>query len=169
MVLNALVLSHFVATLAVLVHASHNAKEWLAIIAPDSLELAVTVGTRPLSQREGSDDDDIVASDEPSTGKGKKEAALLANCLELAVVVVYGCLDLDDGKSLGMEHTSLLMGAGEWASEILNKLEKGLKALGGGGQQEVHLKRAAAGLVLKIDELTSRWRRSMVTLGYDNI
>jgi telomere length regulation protein len=41
-------------------------------------------------------------------------------------------------------------------------LEKGVRAEGGGGAQEVKLKRAAAGVLLKVDELTSRWRRSMV-------
>lgn len=170
LILNPLILSHFVATLAVLVHAAHNAKEWLAVIAPDALELAVTIGTRPLSQLEGADSDEMAADDEDNfAGKGRKEAALLANCLELAVVIVDGCLDLDGGRSLGLEHTSLLLGAGEWGSEILNQLEKGVKVLGGGGQQEVHLKRAAAGLLLKIDEVTSQWRRSMVTLGYDTV
>ena len=73
---------------------------------------------------------------------------------------------MDDGKSFALEHAALLLGAGEWGSEILSRLEKGMKIMGGGGKQEMQLKRAAAGLVLKIDEVTSRWKRSMVAIGF---
>lgn len=168
LVLNSLVLAQFMATLAVLVHAAHNAKEWLSVIAPDTLELAVTLGTRPLSQSEGVENDDKRDGATLGDQESKKEASLLTNCLELAVVVIDGCLELDEGRSLGMEHATLLLGAGEWGSEILSQLEKGVKMLGGGGKQELQLRRAAAGLVLKIDEVTTKWRRSMVPIGYDN-
>jgi len=56
----------------------------------------------------------------------------------------------------------LLLGAGEWANAVFSRLEKGAKMEGGGGVQEVKLKRAAAGVLLKVDSLTSRWRRSMI-------
>ena len=166
LMLNAFILAQFVASLAVLVHAAHNAPEWLAVIAPDALELAVTLGTRPLSSGEGLEDDE-----DPVEGSSaeKKEASLLTNCLELAVITIDGCLELDGGKTLGLEHTALLLAAGEWGSEMLSRLEKGVKVLGGGGTQEVKLRRAAAGLVLKVDELTTRWRRSMVTMGYEQL
>ena len=165
LILNALVLSQFVTTLAILVHAAHNSKEWLAIIAPDALELAVTVGTRPISKGEGLDED---SDDEggPSESLAKKEAALLSTSMELAIVVVDGSLELDGGKTLALEHTTLLLAAGEWGSSVLSRLEKGVKALGGGGVQEIKLRRAAAGLVLKVDELSSRWRPSMVDMGF---
>lgn len=160
LILHALVLSHFVATLAVLVHAAHNAKEWLAIIAPDALELAVAVGTRPVSRGEGVEDEE-----NPAKQHAKKEAAVLTASLELALVVVDGCLETDGGKSLGLEHTALLLATGEWAEEVLSRLDKGVKMLGGGGVHEMKLQRAAAGLVLKVDELKTRWRRSMVAVG----
>lgn len=164
LILNALVLSQFVATLAVLVHAAQNAKEWPAIIAPDALELAVTIGTRPMSRGEGLEDDD--EEDSPAERQARKEAALLTTSLELAIVVVDGALGRDGGKSLGLEHTALLLAAGEWGSGVLSRLEKGMKILGGGGTHEMKLRRAAAGLVLKVDELTSRWRPSMVDMGF---
>lgn len=167
LVLNTVVLSQFISTLAVLVHAARNAKEWLSVTAHDSLELAVTLGTRPLAHSEDSDDEDD--SNKGFAQEGKKEASLLTSCLELAMITIDGCLDLDGGRSLGLEHTALLMGAGEWGSAVLAGLEKGMKVLGGGGRQEMQLQRAAAGLVLKVDELTSKWRRSMVTMGYDNL
>lgn len=164
LILNALVLSQFVATLAVLVHAAENAKEWLAVVAPDALELAVTVGTQPMSRGEGLEDED---EDEVNLAERQaKEAALLTTSLELAIVVIDGALERDGGKSLGLERTTLLLAAGEWGSEILGRLEKGTKVLGGGGMHEMKLRRAAAGLVLKVDELTSRWRPSMVDMGF---
>ncbi|OSD02819.1 hypothetical protein PYCCODRAFT_1435097 [Trametes coccinea BRFM310] len=169
LVLSALVLGRFLETLAVLVHAARNAREWLAIIAPDSLELALTLGTRPLSRGEGTDEKDGEPGDKsgatgPGQSKQSKEAALLTAALELAVIVLDGCLDLDGGRSLGLEHTSLLLGTGEWAGKVFAALEDGAKVLGGGGTQEVRLRRAAAGVILKVDELSMRWRRSMVDL-----
>lgn len=165
LILNALVLSQYMATSAILVHAAHNSKEWLAIIAPDALELAITVGTRPISKGEG-EDEDSDGEGNPAENQAKKEAALLSTSMELALVVVDGCLELDGGKTLGLEHTALLLAAGEWGSEVLSRLEKGTKVLGGGGIQEMKLRRAAAGLVLKVDELSSRWRTSMVNMGF---
>lgn len=162
LILNALVLSHFMATLAVLVHAGRNAKEWLAIIAPDALELAVTVGTRPLSSAEGEDEDrDESIPGSQASGKGK-EAALLTTSLELALVVLDSCVDLDGGRTISLEHTALVLGVNEWAEGVLSALEKGVKLLGGGGMQELKLRRAAGGVILKAEEVSSRWRRSMM-------
>lgn len=156
LILNPMVLTHFLATLAVLVHTALNAPQWLAIIAPDTLELAVTLGTRPISQMNVDDD-----GNELQQGNDK-EAAILTTALELVLVVLDGCLELDGGRSLCLEHTSLLLGAGEWAAQVFSLLEKGLRVEGGGGVQEVKLKKSAAGVLLKVDELSSRWRRSMV-------
>ncbi|KAJ7940835.1 telomere length regulation protein-domain-containing protein [Mycena leptocephala] len=135
-------------------HASKNAPEWLAVIGPDALELAVTLGTRPVSSME--------ADDEESNGSKSKEASVLSTALELALIVFDGCLELDGGRALGLDHTELLLGAGEWASAVFSRLEKGVRIEGGGGVQEAKLKRAAAGVLLKVDSLTSRWRRSMI-------
>ncbi|KAJ7090068.1 telomere length regulation protein-domain-containing protein [Mycena crocata] len=154
LVLNPVVLSHFLATLAILVHASKNAPEWLAVIAPDALELAVTLGTKPVSTMEAEDDD--------GSSSTSKEAAVLSTALELALIVLDGCLEIDGGRALGLDHTAMLLGAGEWANAVFSHLEKGGRAEGGGGVQEVKLKRAAAGVLLKVDSLTSRWRRSMI-------
>ncbi|EED77660.1 predicted protein [Postia placenta Mad-698-R] len=147
--------------------AADSSREWLAIMAPDALELAVTLGTRPVSVAEGDDDEE---PDEARTGekqntreKGRgKDAALLTAALELALIVLDGSLELDEGRSLGLEHTALLFGAEEWAKEVFSKLESGVRTLGEGGEHEVRLRRAAAGVLLKVDELTSKWRRSMI-------
>jgi telomere length regulation protein len=42
-------------------------------------------------------------------------------------------------------------------------LEKGVRVPGGGGTQETRLRGAVAGVLLKVDALTSKWRRSMVS------
>ncbi|KAI5120573.1 hypothetical protein M0805_002523 [Coniferiporia weirii] len=149
LLLSPLVLSHFLKTLAVLVHAARHSPAFLAVLAPDALELALTLGTRPLSD----------ASEDK-----EREAAVVTAALELAVVVLDGCLELDGGRSMGLENTGLLLGTGEWASQILNALESGMRFQGGGGTQEARLRRSAAGVVLKVDELSSRWRQSMISV-----
>jgi telomere length regulation protein len=160
----------------VLVHAARNAPEWLAVVAPDALELAVTLGnTRVLGREVGVDDDDDDDDDDGGGGgvgrtskkdneNERKEAAVLSNALELALTVLDGCIEVDGGRSIGLDHTALVLGTGEWATMVFSHLEKGVRMPGGGGAQEVKLRRAAAGVLLKVDELTSRWRRSMVDI-----
>ncbi|KAJ3495032.1 hypothetical protein NLJ89_g10692 [Agrocybe chaxingu] len=160
LILNPLVLAQFLRTLAILVNASQNAPEWLAIIAPDSLELAVTIGTRPVSHLELDEDlkDDIDLEEE----RQKKEASVLMSALELALVVLDNALEIDGGKILGLEHTTLVLGLGEWGGKVFASLEKGLKVQGGGGAHEVKLSQAAAGVLLKVDKLMLKWRQSML-------
>lgn len=155
LILNPLVLAQFLRTLAILVNASKNAPEWLAIIAPESLELAVTIGTRPVSHMN-------TDPDESGEDRESKEASVLTSALELALVVLDGALEIDGGRILSLEHTTLIFGLGEWAGKVFASLEKGLKVQGGGGIHEARLNRAAAGVLLKVDELTSKWKRSML-------
>ncbi|KAI0048561.1 hypothetical protein FA95DRAFT_1034938 [Auriscalpium vulgare] len=158
LILNPLVLSHFLATLGVLVHAARNAPAWLAVVAPDALELAVTLGTRPISHTPDDDDDDNGGATQSAQDK---EARVLSTALELALVVLDTALELDGGRSLGLEHTALLLATGEWAQEVFDRLEKGILVKGGGGS-EARLSKAAAGVVIKVDELAQKWRRSMI-------
>lgn len=160
LILNPLVLARFLEMMSVLMHAARNAPEWGAVLAPDVLELAVTLGTRPLSMI---DTEDQTPQGGPTDAE-TKAAAVLSAALELALIVVDGCVDLDGGRALGLEHTALLLGVGEWAQKVFERLDKGEKMAGGGGVQEVKLSRAAAALVLKVDEVTSRWKRSMMGL-----
>jgi telomere length regulation protein len=165
LVLNALVLAHLLGTLSVLMHAARNASEWITVLAPDVLELATTLGTRPMSMLEEEDSRKDASVREGEKGEaGSREASVLSAALELAVVVVDGCIDLDGGRALSLDHTALLLGVGEWANEVFARLDKGERAKGGGGVQEARLSRAAAALILKVDEVTSRWRRSMLEI-----
>ena len=161
LILSSLVLSHLLATLGVLVHASQNAPAWLAVVAPDALELAVTLGTRSISR--GGEDEDEEESGGGESGSGEdKDARVLATALELALVVLDACVELDGGRTLSLEHTALLLAAGEWAQGLFARLEKGVLVKGGGGAGEVRLRKAAAGVVIKVDEVSERWRRSMI-------
>ena len=157
LILNAFVLAQFLRTMSILVNAAQNAPEWLSIIAPGALELAVTLGTRPITRVDTGEDDE-----ETSEERQNKEASVLTAALELALVILNGSLELDGGRTLSLEHTTLLFGAGEWASKVFADLDKGLRVQGGGGSQEKILNRTAAGVLLKIDELTSTWRQSML-------
>ncbi|KAJ4001371.1 telomere length regulation protein-domain-containing protein [Lentinula boryana] len=157
LILNPLVITHFLRTLTVLAHASQHTPEWLGFIAPDSLELALTLGTKPMS-----------VGDQPAEGanlteRGTKEASVLASALELAVIILDGCTQLDGGRALSLDHTALLMGVSEWASVIFSKLDEGIKIQGGGGGEiGLSLRRAASGVILKVDEILSKYRRSMI-------
>ena len=165
LVLNPVVLAQLIRTLAVLAHAGRNAPQWLALVAPESLELSITLGTRPVSQAEDDDEDvDPVLKAEwgHATTSKDKEASVLAASLELALIILDGCLDLDGGRSMGLAHTRLVLSAGEWAGNLLGWLEQGLRVTGGGGTQEVRLQRGAAGVMLKVQEISERWGRSMI-------
>ena len=81
---------------------------------------------------------------------------------DCALIVLDGCIDLHGGRTISLDHTALVLGVNEWAEGVLSRLEKGVKILGGGGVQEMKLRRAAAGVILKADEITSRWRMSMI-------
>ncbi|KIJ17360.1 hypothetical protein PAXINDRAFT_73569 [Paxillus involutus ATCC 200175] len=161
LILNPVILAQFLTTMAILVHASQNAPQWLALIAPDALELAVTVGSRQLTKPVNETFDEKDSS--PGSDQGK-EASVLTSALELSLIILDGCLESDGGRSLGLEHTALLIGVGDWAGQVFSLLEKGVRVEGEGGMHEVKLRRAVAGVILKVDELTSKWRRSMVDI-----
>ncbi|KIK59730.1 hypothetical protein GYMLUDRAFT_44166 [Collybiopsis luxurians FD-317 M1] len=153
LILNTLILTQFLRTLAVLVHASEHAPEWLGFIAPDSLELALTLGTKPMSVAESVDGEGE---------RGTKEASVLAGALELALIVLDGCIQLDGGRSLSLDHTALLMSVSEWSAAVFSRLESGIRLQGAGGDQGASLKRVASGVILKVDEILSKYRRAMI-------
>lgn len=147
LILNPLVLSAFLHTLLVLLHASQHSSAFLMILAPESLELAVTVGTMPLSR---------------SAQEKEQEAAVVNAALELAVVVMDGCLSLDGGRTLCLDQGAIFIGVKEWASRVMEALELGVRFPGEGGVQEARLRRSAAGVVLKAELIISRWGLSIM-------
>jgi telomere length regulation protein len=161
MILDALVLSQLLRTLSVLVHAARHSIAFLRMVAPEALEVAVTIGTRPVSVT-------IPTSDEEfeEIGKGEKETSVLASSLELALIVLDACVDLDGGRELGLEQTMLLLSTRDWASEVFCRLEEmgGVEIDKASGDDVNRVRRGAAGLLLKIEEVMDRWRRSMISV-----
>ncbi|KAJ1302923.1 hypothetical protein OPQ81_003221 [Rhizoctonia solani] len=146
MILSPLVLTHLLGTLAVLLHAARHAPPFLHVLAPDAAELALSIGTRPLSRNDD--------------GEGT-EAGVLAGALELALTVLDSALELDGGQVFALERTDLLLGIGQWASAVFEALDKGERAPGVGGKDEEKAVRIAAGLVLTSERIVSKWRRSI--------
>ncbi|KAH7339084.1 hypothetical protein B0J17DRAFT_768094 [Rhizoctonia solani] len=146
MILSPLVMTHLMGTLAVLLHAARHAPPFLHVLAPDAAELALSVGTRPLSRS--------------GDGEGT-EAGVLAGALELTLTVLDSALELDGGQVFALERTDLLLGIGQWASTVFEALDKGERAPGAGGKDEERAVRIAAGLVLTSERIVSKWRRSM--------
>jgi telomere length regulation protein len=91
-----------------------------------------------------------------------KEASVLTACLQLSLTVLDGSLQLDGGKSLSLNHTAILTGIGQWASAVFTRLDAGGRVRGGGGRYETELQRAAAGVLVKLEAITSKWQRSMI-------
>lgn len=154
LILSPFVLSRFAECLAVLMHAARHAPEYLAVLAPEVLELALTLGTRSI--------DAPLPQTGVDTGTDENtEAAVLTASFLLALTVLDACVALDGGRSLCLEHVGMLAGIGDWANGVLGALDRGVRAPGGGGAEEARLGRTAAGVAMKVDEMVSRWRQSM--------
>ncbi|KAG9039292.1 telomere binding protein [Tulasnella sp. JGI-2019a] len=151
MILGAMTLAQFLLTLAILLHAGRNSPAFLAVLAPESLELAVTMGTRPVSESESSTED----------GEGGKKANVLAAALELALVVFDMSWELDAGRTLSFDHVRVLLAAKEWAESVFKALEKGALVDEGGGEGERRVRRASAGVLLTIEQIIDKWRGAM--------
>jgi len=155
LILNPLILTHLVTALAILMDAGRFSPAYLDVLGPGALELSLTLGTRKISVMEG-------ANGGLSNGsQSGKEASVLRACLQLALTVLDACLDLDGGRTLAFDQTILLLGFGEWSESVFKAMESGAKVMGGGGREEDRLFRSAAGLVLKVEEIRSKWRGRM--------
>ncbi|KAG8833666.1 telomere binding protein [Serendipita sp. 399] len=143
LILNPLILSHFVHTMSIMTHASRHSPAYLSIIAPAVLELAVTLGTRRMG----------IGSSGTVDQESKRVAAVLSACLELAIVVLDASIDLDEGKTLALEHGPLMFGVSTWSQSTYKLVESGLKFEGVGGEIERRLGKASTGLVLKVEEV----------------
>jgi telomere length regulation protein len=146
MILSALVLGRLMETLTVLLHAARHSPAFLAVLAPEGLELAVNMGMRPVS----------AASSNKSTNE---ESSVLAPALELALVILNASIDLDGGRELGLEHTALVYSVGEWAQHVFQLSEA---ATGSEQGDDARVGKAAAGLLLEVERIKERWQRSMI-------
>ncbi|KAK4051669.1 telomere binding protein [Microbotryomycetes sp. JL221] len=153
--LDPLVLSKFLSTLSILVHASRHAPQFLSVIAPQILKLAI--GLKPLmtpSSQQGGDDIDT---------------AVIAAAMELLLSVFDAVTDLDHGSSLvnssaidGEGGVELVVQIKEWAEKVFELDEHRhagtLTSANGSAAVLGRSGRACAGLLLRIDECLQKWR-----------
>ncbi|KAK6909381.1 hypothetical protein I203_103398 [Kwoniella mangroviensis CBS 8507] len=151
MIMSPIGLEKFLITSSVLLHASRHSPVFLAVLAPEALELALTLGIRftSTSRMTGNDDD---------TNLEGSDSLVVGSSLELCLVVLDTSYDLDGGRSLMMERSDLVMGVGEWATTIFqNELEGNQVSGGQGGKSEGRIKANAAAVVLKVGEVGEKW------------
>lgn len=165
LILNPVTLAQFLRTVAILTHISRLCPEWLASVAPDSLEIALAVGTLPISRMELDFNCENLHVSETANDWERKEAAVLTAALELVLVVLDGCLELDRGRFLSLQRTPLLRSTSDWGRALFSRLNQGLKVSGGGGVHEMALMRAVTGVLLKVDDIMTCWSQSMAILG----
>lgn len=161
--LEPILLSKFLATLAVLVHAARHSPVFLAVVVPEVLALVLAIKpsapsvVRAARLRDGQDDED---DDET----GLDENLVTSAALELALVTLDATVQLDGGRTL-MSSSVVANGGGgalvvevkEWAEEVFEREEQR-----GGGQDGIgRAGRAAAGVLLRVEEVSAKWRLSV--------
>jgi telomere length regulation protein len=150
MILNPLMLSHLLRSLAIMIHAAQNSPAFLSVLAPEALELNLALSTRsaPLFDHE----------------QIESSAAVLSASMELVLTVLISCQELDRGRSLCLDNATLLLGIGEWMDQVISQLEAGIRYTGTGGSLETTLIKNALGVASKVSEIASLWRGSMVDI-----
>lgn len=166
LILNPVTLAQFLRTLAILTHLSRLCPEWLAIVAPDTLEIALTIGTLPVSRVELEYDIEHIRGSKTTDHWERKEAAVLTAAVELVLVVLDGCLELDRGRFLSLQRAPLLRSTSDWGRTLFSRLNQGIKVSGGGGLHETALMRAVTGVLFKVDDIMSYWSQSMAILPF---
>jgi telomere length regulation protein len=159
MILSALALEKMLMTLSLLIHAARHSSVFLSVLAPEAIELGVTIGARHLP----SPSNNPLITDTDNLGAGadegsKTEAQVLAAALELVLVSLDISVELDKGRTLAIDKAELVHAAGEWASGIFEvEARGGQVSAGQGGAREGRVKATAAGVVVKIAEIGERW------------
>lgn len=126
-----LLLGKFVATLSVLVDAARNSPHFLAIIAPETLQLALAL--RSID---------------------KADESVQTSTLQLMLIAIDISVSIDGGRELARNHSALMWQAKDWAEVAWTEQEER------GGNAPSALAKAAAGLLLRLDTVTSK------TIGY---
>lgn len=162
MVLSPTALEKMLMTLSLLLHAARHSSTFLSILAPEALELGVTIGSRHLTTP---NNDPFLTNSENGVKKDEgsdTEAQVLAASLELVLVSLDTSVELDQGRTLAMDKPELVLAVGEWATGVFETENKGGQVSGGqGGMREGRVRATAAGVVVKIAEIGERW----VTVG----
>ena len=157
MVLSPMALEKFLMTLALLLDAARHSPLFLAVLSPEALELALTIGSRHLIRP----DDNPIAPEEAGSGEeSRREASVVSSSLEVCLVCLGTSFELDNGRTLAFDKPQLVLAVGEWAGGIFEiESHGGQVAAGQGGMREGRIKAAAAGVVVKISEIGEKWAR----------
>jgi telomere length regulation protein len=148
MILSPLAMSHFISALTIMLHAARHSPVYLAVLAPEALELAIAVGTQLAVAR--GDADNL----SPASPHAELETNVVAASLELALVCLTGSKELDGGRSLIREHMASVMASAEWASGLFGKEQKGESTSSHkGGLEEDRIRRTAASVVLTVHSI----------------
>ncbi|WRT70193.1 uncharacterized protein IL334_007187 [Kwoniella shivajii] len=154
MIMSPIALEKFLMTLSILLHASRHSTVFLSVLAPESLELALTIGTSARHSRgaSGAGGDGDLSSQE---GAG---AQIVGSALDLALVALDTSAELDGGRSLSIDQPNLILSVGEWATNVFQiEMEGGEVTPGQGGNREGRIKANAAAVVLKVGEIGEKW------------
>lgn len=149
--LEPILLSRFLATVTVLVHAARHSPAFLGVIVPETLSFVLML--RPA----------ISAGDDRAEPAAQDQDLVVASALELALAALDGTVHLDGGRLL--MSSSVANGSGgalvadlkDWAERVFEQEERrghGDLAVGRPG-------RAAAGVLLRVEEIVGKWRLSV--------
>ncbi|ORY33418.1 telomere length regulation protein-domain-containing protein [Naematelia encephala] len=153
MILSPLALEKFLLTLALLVHAGRHSPLFLAVLSPEALEIAVTIGSRHMARP-----DDLGATSTEGIEGSNREAQVVGAALELALVCLDASVDLDGGRTLAMDKSQVVLAVGEWAQGVFEVENRGGEVAGGqGGMREGRIRAASAGVVVKVAEIGDKW------------
>lgn len=151
MILSPMAVEKFLMTLSLLLHSARHSSTFLSVLCPEAMELSMTIGSSHLLHQPSTNENNDIA-DKPTS-----EAQVLGASLELCLVCLDGAVDLDQGRFLITDKSALVLGVGEWAMKIFEREERGEKAAGAGGEREGRIRAAAAGVAVKISEITEKW------------
>ncbi|GAA6004804.1 hypothetical protein JCM11491_002237 [Sporobolomyces phaffii] len=148
-ILQPLLLSRYLATVAVLLDAARHAPTFLAVLAPETLALVCSL--RPPADSVSTRD--RIAYDAADESVRADREMVQAGQLEVILVVLAASHALDRGHTLVESSFQLLTECQEWAELVFAEAEdqSGGAAVGRAG-------RAAAGVLLRLEEIFSRWR-----------
>ncbi|EJU02519.1 hypothetical protein DACRYDRAFT_51119 [Dacryopinax primogenitus] len=151
MILSPLMLGQILAALGVLMDAARFSPSYLAILAPEVLELAVAIGAQ------------VVNTTAPAQGSGKQPADVVLYAAHVALIILDASVELDAGRTLAMEHAELMLTLGDWAKMLFENEEKGVRLEGAGSVSGGKLERVSASLVLKVHNILDQWQRSIIS------
>ncbi|WWC64545.1 uncharacterized protein I303_107155 [Kwoniella dejecticola CBS 10117] len=156
MIMSPIGLEKLLITLSILLNASRHSSVFLGVLAPETLELALTLGLRFMASSGNSQRETEVDS---GIGSESGESLVISASLELSLVVLNTAFELDKGRSLFMDKPELILGVGEWATTIFQNESSGdgVSSGQGGLQSEGRIKALAAATVLKVGEIGEKW------------